>query len=69
MITITDKVGTSGSVTVDEDDAAEAIRPWYPEAPAEVTEAIEHLGIALVRRDDRAVYELEAYLGIEIVRK
>ena len=67
MITITDRVGTSGTVTVDKDDAGEAIRPWYPEAPAEVTEAIENLQIALTRGEYTG--DLETYLGIEIVRK
>lgn len=66
MITITDEVGDSGTVTVDKDNAAEAIRPWYPEAPAEVTKAINDLQTALDRGgDDR--HELEAFLGIKIV--
>ena len=52
MITITDQVGDGGTVTVEKDDAAEAIRPWYPDAPTEVTEAIANLQAAL-DRDDR----------------
>ena len=64
MITITDKVGTSGTASVDKADAADALRPWYPEAPAEVTEAIEKLQAALNRGEYTG--DLETYLGIEI---
>jgi hypothetical protein len=64
MITVTDKVGTSGTVTVDKDDVAEAIRPWYSEASAEVTEAIENLQVALIRHEYTGGWE--AALGIEI---
>ena len=66
MITITDMVGDSGTVTVDKDDAAEAIRPWYPEAPAEVTEAIDNLQAALIRHEYTEGWE--ACLGIKITR-
>ena len=66
MITITDKIGDNGSITVEKDEAAETIRPWFPGMPAEVAEVIDSLQTAL-NRDDRADRsELEAYLGIEI---
>ena len=66
QITITDEAGTSGTVTVDKDDVAEAIRPWYPEAPTEVTEAIDELQTALNRGEYTG--GLEAYLAITITR-
>jgi hypothetical protein len=66
MITITDRVGTSGTVTVDKDDAAKAIRPWYTEPTAEVTEAIDALQTALTRHEDTGGWE--EFLGIEIER-
>lgn len=66
IITITDQVGTSGTVTVDKDDAAEAIRSWYPEPPAEVTEALDSLQTALNRNEGTG--DLETALGITIER-
>jgi hypothetical protein len=63
-ITITDEVGDSGTVTVDKGDAAEAIRPWYPEAPADVTKAIDDLQAALNRHE--STYGLEEALGVKI---
>ena len=66
MITVTDVVGTSGTVTVDKDDVAEAIRPWFSEASAEVTEAIDSLQAALIRHEYTEGWE--AALGIEITR-
>lgn len=64
MITITDKVGDSGAITVDKDDVAEAIRPWYSEPAAEVTEAIDKLQEALIRGEYTEGWE--TVLGIEI---
>lgn len=66
MITVTDKVGTSGVVTVDKDDVAEAIRPWYPEPTAEVTEAIDKLQEALNQGEYTEGWETA--LGVEIER-
>lgn len=66
QITITDEAGTSGTVTVESYDVADTIRPWYPEAPAEVTEAIDALQVALNRGEYTG--DLEAYLGITITR-
>lgn len=63
-VRVTDTVGTSGSVTVDRDDVAESIMPWYPEAPSEVIYAIEGLQGALNQHEYTG--ELEEYLGIRI---
>ena len=63
-VTITDECGTSGTVTVDTHDVADAIRPWYPEAPAEVVEWIDTLQTALDRGDYTG--GMESALGISI---
>jgi len=67
-ITITDKVGTSGAVTVDKLDVAESIHPWYATGPdwAEAHEAVDKLQTALTRGE--ATKDLEVFLGIEITR-
>lgn len=46
--TITDTI-TGQSVTCATYDVADAIRGWFPEAPADVAEAIENLQDALLR--------------------
>lgn len=61
MLTITDTAGTSGSVTVESYDA---IRPWYPEAPDEVYQAIEELQAAIDRNEDTG--GLTQYLAITV---
>lgn len=67
MLTITDTIGTSGSITVEPHAVAEAIRPWYPEAPDEVYEVIEQLQDAIDRgRQDTGEWETD--LGIQINR-
>ena len=42
MVTITDTI-TNAEVTCDANDIADSIRPWFEDAPAEITEAIEAL--------------------------
>lgn len=64
FITITDTCGDSGTVTVDTHDVADAIRPWYPDAPAEVVEWIDTLQTALDRGDYTG--DMESALGISI---
>lgn len=66
MLTITDTAGTSGSVTVESHDVADAIRPWYPEATDEVYQAIEELQAALNRNEDTG--GMCEYLSITIER-
>lgn len=68
LLTITDEAGDSGSVTVDKHEVAKAITPWYPDAPAEVTETIAELQSALDRARGIGVYldGFEAALGIKI---
>lgn len=60
---ITDTI-TGQSVTVDKSDIAETIRTWYPEAPAEVTAAIDDFQAAALRGDDLTGFE--AYLMIRV---
>lgn len=64
LIEITDQAGTSGTVTADHLDAADTITPWYPEAPAEVTQAISDLQGALNRHENTEA--IAEYLGILI---
>jgi hypothetical protein len=66
MLRITDTAGTSGSVVVADHDVAEAITPWYPEAPAEVYDVIAKLQDAINRHGD--VGGWATYLGVEIER-
>ncbi len=61
---ITDEIGT-GCVTVDCSEVAAALRPWYPEAPAEVFEQIAALEAALCRDEWTAA---DQYLGVRVER-
>lgn len=65
MFTITDQT-TGQSVTVEAAQIAEAIAPWFPEAPAEVAAAIEDLE-ARARRS-QYTGDVAAYLGVTILR-
>lgn len=63
--TITDLTDTDESVTVeDRDDIVPAIRPWFPDAPTEVTDTLDELERKLDRNEDTS--GLEAYLAIRI---
>lgn len=64
MIRITDNAGTSGTVICETQEAADAIRHWYPEAPIEVLLAIDCLQDHLNRHE--STYGDETYLGITI---
>lgn len=64
LVQITDTAGTSGSVITDTNDLATTITPWYPDAPAEVTNAITELQATINRGEDYA--ELAAYLAVDI---
>ncbi len=68
MWTVTDEVGTSGSITVDERwEIPDAIRPWYPDAPADVAEEAARTVDALGAGDESIQpYEAEAYLGVSV---
>jgi hypothetical protein len=50
--------------TVDADDIAETITPWFPQAPAEVLDAIEQLQAAVLAGEYHG--ELAAYLGLVV---
>jgi len=64
MFTITDTT-TDTQVTVEyAEDVAAAILPWYPEAPAEVTDAINELQDALLR--GAYTGDLETYLAVTV---
>jgi hypothetical protein len=61
MFVITDTAGTSGTAVVgDAREIADTIRPWYPEAPAEVLAAVDDLQAAILaghpRQYDQAVF-------------
>jgi hypothetical protein len=65
LIQVTDTAGTSGTSIVDSYDVADTIRDWYPDAPAEVTQAIDDLQDAITRYDS-VQYDLAQYLGLAI---
>lgn len=66
MLTITDEI-TGETTTVDKyDTVGDRLRPWYPEAPAEVYGAIDDLDNAIARGEPTGA--LEAYLAIRIER-
>jgi hypothetical protein len=61
---ITDHAGTSGTVILsDPDQIPAALRPWYPEAPAEVYEQIDALADEVVGRGDR---DAATHLGVRV---
>lgn len=63
---ITDEAGTSGSVVVDDcTEIAGALRPWYPEAPAEVYEQVQSLQDALCRGEWTGA---DQYLAVRVER-
>lgn len=65
MYKITDIAGTDGSTTVEHRwQIVDAIRPWYPEAPADVTEALDGLDTALARHEPTDAFE--EFLAITI---
>jgi hypothetical protein len=64
LITVTDTAGTSGSATIESFDLADTIRPWYPEAPAEVLAAVDELQDAVNSGVDQE--GLTAYLALSI---
>lgn len=66
LLTITDTAGTSGTVTTDKDTVADAIRGWYPDAPDDVTAALDELQTALDRGDQAKVGDLAVALAISI---
>ncbi len=65
-ISITDVAGTFGSVTVEKNDAEDAITPWFPDAPEDVRKALFDLQTALDR--DESTDREENFLGIVIKR-
>ena len=63
MVTITDTI-TNAEVTCDANDIADSIRPWFEDAPAEITEAIEALENAV--RAGACTGELESFLAVQV---
>lgn len=63
MITITDHI-SGQTVTCATCDVAEAISPWYPQAPAEVTGAVQRLEDALRAGTDLG--DLAEFLDVSI---
>lgn len=64
-ITIKDTTGNNESITVHADDAADAIRSWFPQSPDEVTDNLNQLDNTLSARYPMTD-ELESALGISI---
>lgn len=66
-IEVTDTVGTSGTMIIDHSDFAEAVRPWYPDAPSGVTRAIREVQDSLNGFYDANRHGwAETYLGITV---
>lgn len=63
LFRITDEAGTSGEVVVQAHQVAEALRPWYPDAPAEVYEQVQQLQDALSRDQWTGA---DQYLGVRV---
>jgi hypothetical protein len=63
LVEITDPNG-GRSATVDQCDVAATIRPWFPDAPAEVADAVDRLQLAIDRGETRDGWE--TYLGITV---
>ena len=63
MVTITDTI-TNAEVTCDANDIADSIRPWFEDAPAEITEAIEALENAV--RAGAYTGELESFFAVQV---
>lgn len=64
IYTVTDTF-TGNTVTGDVYDIEDTIRGWFPEAPAEVTEAIDDFMVFL--RNPRPGYtEAGAFLGLDV---
>ncbi|WP_324667184.1 PhiRV1 phage protein [Mycobacterium canetti] len=64
QLTITD-LETGDRAVCDRDRVAEVIRPWFPDAPLEVREAITRLQAALDRGEPTVEYEAFLRIGIE----
>jgi hypothetical protein len=64
MVTITDTAGTGGSVTVDRDQAVDAIRDWFPDPTPVITQTLNVLQDALNHGD--YTEGIATYLGIRI---
>ena len=66
MYVITDNAGTSGTAVVaGARDIADTIRPWYPDAPAEVLAAVDDLEAAILADHPRQ-YDVAAFLALTV---
>jgi len=63
ITTITDTI-TGRVVTCESTDIAETLAPLFPDAPADVQEAIAALEVAVRRGEDTT--GLEAFLAVEV---
>lgn len=61
---ITDEAGTSGTVVVHPDELVDVLRDWYPDAPADVDDALYDLADALLngKPDDGPA----TFLGVRV---
>jgi hypothetical protein len=64
FVEIIDQV-RGGVAVVDHRDVADTIRPWYPEAPADVAKAIDDLQVA-INRGDPAQHGLAEFLAVSV---
>jgi hypothetical protein len=64
MITVTD-IHTNQTATLDRSDFADIVTPWFPEAPAEILDAIAEVQTQLNRGEFIAGSAIDS-LGLEI---
>lgn len=65
MIEIIDREGTSGRAIVERYNVATTIHPWFPDAPRDVSDAIEELQGRLNRGEDTTA--VAEFLGLIVV--
>jgi len=67
-ITLTDTITGQSTGQIDTDDIVDALTPWYPDAPAEITDAIAELQRLMRAGDWAGANEYVVYLGLEASR-
>lgn len=67
LLTITDNISGDGQ-TVYADDVVTALAPWYPGAPAEVTDAVAAIQDAALRGAWEQIIGLAAFLDVTVER-
>jgi len=67
LLTITDNLSGYGQ-TMTADEVVMTLAPWYPEAPAEVTDAVAAIQTHALRGEWEKIGPLEAFLDVTVER-